>query len=102
MTSSYMMALGEYRFSIDTAAYQQLQRTTEYRWQSQARVGRLPAQQYVGPGSDSITLNGIIHPYYKGGLKQLDAHAGRSGKRQIPAFDRRPGSPLATMGNHPH
>lgn len=80
MASSYMMALGEYRFSIDTAAYQQLQRTTEYRWQSQARVGRLPAQQYVGPGIDNITLNGVIHPYYKGGLKQLDAMRAEAGK----------------------
>lgn len=68
-----MMALGAYRFSIDTAAYQSLQRSAAYRWPQQERIGREPASQFLGPGTETITLNGTIYPTYKGGLGQLGA-----------------------------
>jgi len=67
-----MLALGAYRFSIDTAAHQTLSRTSEYRWQSQDRLGREPAQQFVGAGNQTISLQGVIYPHYKGGLGQID------------------------------
>jgi len=80
MTSNYLMKLGEYTFSIDSAAYQSLSRTTEYRWHSQPRIGRLPAQQFMGPGSETLSLDGVIYPHFKGGLKQLDAMRAEAGK----------------------
>ena len=67
-----MMVLGAYFFSIDTAAYQDLVRTNEYRWPSQDRITRKPALQYVGPGHETICLNGVIYPEYKGGLYQME------------------------------
>ncbi|WP_107497939.1 phage tail protein [Thalassobius sp. I31.1] len=67
-----MMLLGFYPFMLDTAAYQQLKRTSTYRWKQQDRIGRKPAQQYVGPGADQITLSGEILPHWKGGYQQLD------------------------------
>ena len=66
------MALGNYRFSLDTAAYQSLTRSTAYRWQPQDRLGRRPAQQYLGLGQDEINLEGVIYPEYRGELGQLD------------------------------
>ena len=71
--SSLMLALGDYRFSIDTASYQTLQRTTSYNWQSQQRIGQRPAQQFLGLGSDVINLTGVIYPHFKGGLSQLQS-----------------------------
>lgn len=68
-----MLALGDYRFSVDTAAYQNLRRTSQYRWQTQDRLDRRPAEQFVGTGSETIRLPGTIHPHYKGGLGQLPA-----------------------------
>ena len=68
-----MMALGGFRFSIPTAAYNDFRRSTSWRWPSQPRVGRAPAKQYVGPGEDSLELGGVIYPHYQGGLKQIDA-----------------------------
>ena len=62
MASSYLMKLGEYTFSIDSAAYQSLSRTTEFRWRSQARVGRLPAQQFIGPGLGSCLSEQCANP----------------------------------------
>ena len=77
---SIMMILGPCFFSIETGAYESLSRTVSYQWGSQSRLGhpvlkRLgiggPAHQYIGPGDDSIGLNGTIYPQYKGGPMQL-------------------------------
>jgi hypothetical protein len=68
-----MMALGPYRFSIDAAAYQQLMRTTAYRWPAQERIGRRPALQFVGVGTETISLSGVIYPHYSGGLEQVES-----------------------------
>ena len=73
MPASHMLALGDYRFSLDAAAYQELQRSAAYRWASQPRLGRRPARQFVGQGEETITLNGTIYPHYRGGLGQVDA-----------------------------
>ncbi len=75
-----MLALGGYRFSVDTAAYQTLRRVNEYRWPAQDRIGREPARQYVGPGNQTVELDGIIYPHYRGGLGQLDTMRTEAGK----------------------
>lgn len=67
-----MMKLGGYTFSLSTAAYQELKRTTLYRWSAQNRVGLRPALQYTGPGKEAIELTGDIYPLYKGGIGQLN------------------------------
>jgi phage tail protein len=68
-----MMMLGAYPFMLDTAAYQTLKRSSSYRWKEQARIGRKPGQQYIGPGADQVTLQGEILPHWKGGYGQIDA-----------------------------
>ena len=80
MTSDYLMRLGNYTFAMETAAYQQLQRTNTYRWQAQDRIGRQPAQQYLGLGEETITLEGVIYPHFRGGLRQLDAMRAEAGQ----------------------
>lgn len=72
MMSNIMMIIGAYPFSIRTAAYQQLRRNSRYRWKSTARLGQKPAQHFMGPDSDKITLDGTILPDYAGGAVQLD------------------------------
>lgn len=67
----YMAKLGEFMFSLDTAAFQELQRTTEYRWASLNRIGREPAAQFLGRGDDTIELSGAIYPHFRGGLGQI-------------------------------
>ena len=70
--SETLMALGSYRFSINTAAFTTLQRTSRYQWQAQQRVNRKPAQQFTGPDADTVNLEGQILPHYKGGLSQIN------------------------------
>jgi phage protein U len=72
MMAGTMMQLGAYQFSIDNAAYQNLERSTEYRWAAQERVGADDALQFTGYGADTISLRGVIYPHFKGGLAQLD------------------------------
>lgn len=73
MSTSIMMALGTFRFSINTAAYQRLQRTSDYRWRAQERIGRLPAQQFLGNESTSINLEGEILPHFRGSTATVEA-----------------------------
>ena len=75
-----MLALGAYRFSIDTATYETFRQTTNYRWPSQARLGQMPARQFVGLGEETIELNGVIYPHYAGGLDQLEDLKGEASK----------------------
>ena len=56
------MILGMFVFSIKTAVYDELQRSTAWRHPSNERVGDMPAYQFAGRGEDTITLNGTIAP----------------------------------------
>ena len=59
-----MMIFGMFVFSIPTATYQSLQRTTTWNHASNNCVNSMPAYQYVGKGEDSITLDGSIVPEF--------------------------------------
>jgi phage protein U len=75
-----MMQLGGFQFGINTAAFQTLARSNEWRWPSQDRFGKPPVLQHVGQGSETITLPGVIYPEWRGGLEQLDAMRALAGK----------------------
>lgn len=68
-----MMQLGLFPFSINTAAYQELTRSSNFRWPAQDLFGKTPTRQFTGPGEDSMTLQGVIYPEFRGGHAQLDA-----------------------------
>ncbi|WP_338724664.1 phage tail protein [Pseudomonas tolaasii] len=68
-----MLALGMFVFSLPTAAYQELQRQTEWRHASNNRIGAVPARQFLGRGDDTVTLPGIILPELSGSALSLDA-----------------------------
>lgn len=72
-TGPILMMLGPFMFAMGTAAYQRLNRATEYRWPSQPRIGRLPSLQYVGPGAETVDLEGVIYPEFAGGTSQVQA-----------------------------
>lgn len=70
--SLVMMALGSFRFGVNRANYQSFTRSASWRWEEQPRLGRRPALQYLGPGTEEITLEGVIYPHFKGGLRQIE------------------------------
>ena len=67
-----MLSLGSFQFSLNTAAYQELTRSTAYRWPAQERFGQHAARQFTGPGEDTITLTGVIYPEWRGSRDELD------------------------------
>ena len=77
---STMMGLGNYRFSLNTSAYQQFRRSIEYRWQGQERLQNNPAMQYLGHGMEQIDLEGTIYPEFRGGLDQIEDMKGAADK----------------------
>lgn len=68
-----MMALGMFVFSLNTLAYQELQRQTAWRHPSTPRIGAQPARQYLGRGDDELTLQGLLLPELAGTQLSLDA-----------------------------
>ncbi|MBU2709296.1 phage tail protein [Zooshikella marina] len=69
-----------FRFSRNTAAYQSSQQTHHYRWSQQERISNTPTHQYIGPGQQSLTLKGVIYPYYLGGLEQVEQLRNEAGR----------------------
>lgn len=67
-----MMSLDQFVFGLDTLAYQELQRQTQWKHRNVSRVGARDARQFVGPGEDTITLNGMLAPELTGSLDSLD------------------------------
>jgi phage protein U len=66
-----MLRLGSINFALNTAVYQQMQRTAEYRWPGQERFGQLDALQFTGPGEETMTLPGVIYPEFKGSANAI-------------------------------
>jgi len=67
-----MMALGFFIFSLPTLAYQELQRQTKWRFAETGVVGVRPRQQFIGLGSDDITLRGELRLEVAGKAISLD------------------------------
>lgn len=67
-----MLALGLFIFSLPTLAYQELQRQTKWRFSENPVLGVRPRQQFIGLGSDDITLRGELRPEVAGKAISLD------------------------------
>lgn len=71
-----MLTLGMFVFMRQSLPYQSLQRSADYQWPSNSRVGKRDAFQFLGPGDDKITLTGDLYPEMTGGrLSMLALYA---------------------------
>jgi phage protein U len=61
-----LFQLGSFQFDLPNGVPQSLNRTAEYRWEVQDRLLRDPAAQFLGPGSQEITLDGVLFPGFSG------------------------------------
>jgi phage protein U len=61
-----LFQLGDFQFDLPNGVPQTLDRTAEYRWETLDRLQRAPAVQYLGPGSQEITLDGVLYPGFSG------------------------------------
>ena len=68
-----MLSLGDFQFSVDTAAYTQLALRAEYPWAAVERLQNTPQQQAAGKETRSITLEGAVYPTYRdAGVSQVE------------------------------
>ncbi|EMK8764601.1 phage tail protein, partial [Escherichia coli] len=68
VASRVMLSFGEFEFSIDTAAYNAMKRTMEWRWDEQQLIGKNDLLQYTGKGARAITLEGMVHAGFRDGV----------------------------------
>ncbi|MZY81089.1 phage tail protein, partial [Enterobacter hormaechei] len=62
-----MMMLGDFAFSIDTTAYNQLTREASWRWSEQERIGKQDLLQYTGKPGRTVRLEGESHAFFRNG-----------------------------------
>lgn len=70
---SVLLGLGPFRFEVTRHAYEQLERRAGGRWVAQERIGRAPANQFLGAAEGEITISATIYPEMTGGLDQVRA-----------------------------
>ncbi len=67
-----MMMLGEFAFSIDTTAYNQLSREATWRWNEQERIGKQDLLQYTGKPGRTVKLEGESHAFFRKGVDAVN------------------------------
>lgn len=68
-----MMTLGLYIFKLSTLPYQSVNRTVNYNWAQNNRVGLRPASQFLGVEKESMVLTGQLMTDVTGGQSSLTA-----------------------------
>lgn len=66
-----MMIYGMMVFMRQTLPYQELQRSVDYRWPANSRIGQRASAQFTGVGDEKITLSGELRPEITGGTVSL-------------------------------
>lgn len=61
-----LMTLGMFVFGMDTLPYQSLLRSSEWRHGGQERHMARDANQFLGPGAETITITGLLVPEVAG------------------------------------
>ena len=59
-----MMMLGDFAFSVDTAAYNQLAREAAWNWSEQPRIGQQSLLQYTGKNGRTVRIEGESHVFF--------------------------------------
>lgn len=71
MDSGYM-SLGLFVFRLRSAPLESISRNSEWRYAEGGELGRLPGQQFLGMGADTLSLKGQLRPEVTGGAAELD------------------------------
>ena len=67
-----LLTLGMFVFGMDSVAYSELTRRTDWRHALSERHGARSASQYVGPGLDTINMSGLLAPEIGGSYADID------------------------------
>ncbi|WP_240116303.1 phage tail protein [Erwinia endophytica] len=67
-----MMMLGDFAFSVDTTAYNQMAREASWRWPDQERIGKQDLLQYTGKAARTVKFDGETHAFFRNGVGAVD------------------------------
>jgi phage protein U len=70
--ATVMMMLGDFAFSIDSTAYNQLVREASWRWSEQERIGQQDLLQYTGKAARTVRLEGEAHAFFRRGVDSVN------------------------------
>lgn len=62
LSPARLLTLGMFLFGMDTIPYQELRRRMTWRHERMERFGARAANQFAGPGEDTVTISGLIIP----------------------------------------
>lgn len=68
----HLMALGLFVFEIPSLAYSELQRRMDWRHARSGRIGARDAAQFVGPGEETVCLQGAVYTEIADGPASLE------------------------------
>lgn len=68
-----LASLGLFVFETTSAAFDELTRTSGYRFGTGNAVGTRPHMQYIGQDNDAISLSGTLYPEITNGIVSLDS-----------------------------
>ena len=67
-----LLAIGMFVFGMGRLNYQEFERRTSWKHGKTPRFGARDAGQYLGPGEQTITLNGLLVPEIYGSYSDID------------------------------
>ena len=79
-TARELMSLGMFVFGMESAPYQTLTRSREWRHATADRHGARPAAQFVGPGPETVSLAGLLVPELGARFSSLETLATMAGE----------------------
>lgn len=79
MQSHTLMALGSYRFATRNGGMDKTSRDSKWRWPEQEVIGVRPVLHFVGPGSETTSIEVTIFPQFRGGFSQIDQMRAQAG-----------------------
>lgn len=77
-----MMSFGDFKFSVDGAAYNEFRRKTEYEWAAQKRIGNTENLQFTGYGPEVVSLAGFFYTLITGRYGIMDDLRALAAKRK--------------------
>lgn len=77
-----LLSWGSFQFSVETAAFSELEISEEFPWSRVDRIGNTPQLQATGKRHRSISLRGCVFPAYRGGADQVDQLAALAGRME--------------------
>jgi phage protein U len=67
-----LLSIGLFVFGVPRTTFDELERSSSWRWGESERYGARAASQFLGPGAETLTLNGVLVPEIAGHYSDIE------------------------------